>query len=299
MKQLSKLKKLLCPGPLWVILFSALGGGMLLVTFSRGITETPFAYASYVLSAYALVIACVFIAKNIRGSWKGLLHRNAYIHRYLTDIPFKTHISLYLSLGLNLLFAAVKLVYGIHDRSVWFGTLAVYYILLSLLRFLLLRSARRNGFGADLISECLRSRLCGMILLLMNIVLTGVVILVVRKNEGFRYPGYLIYVVAMYAFYNIITAVRNVVKYRKYNSPVMTASKTIKLVAAVVSMLALETAMLAEFSEEGLEFQRLMTGITGGCVCAIVMVTAVAMIVKAAGQLRTLRGSGLKKEGLQ
>ncbi len=77
-----------------------------------------------------------------------------------------------------------------------------------------------------------------MILMVMNISLTGVVVLVIRKNEGFQYAGYLIYLMAMYAFYNIITPVMNVVKYRKYRSPVMSAAKVINLAAALVGQSA-------------------------------------------------------------
>ena len=76
--------------------------------------------------------------------------------------------------------------------------------------------------------------------LIAVIALSGVVILVVHDNEGFEYAGYLIYVMAMYAFYNVITAVTDLVKYRKFRSPVMSASKAIKLAAALVSMLSLE-----------------------------------------------------------
>ena len=43
---------------------------------------------------------------------------------------------------------------------------------------------------------------------------------------------------AMYAFYNIITPVMNVVKYRKYRSPVMSAAKVINLAAALVGQSA-------------------------------------------------------------
>ena len=46
----------------------------------------------------------------------------------------------------------------------------------------------------------------------MNVALAGIVILVVHENSGFEYPGMLIYVMAMYAFYAAITAVWNVVQ---------------------------------------------------------------------------------------
>ena len=208
----------------------------------------------------------------------------------MTDVSFKTHVSLYLSLGLNLLYAAMKLFYGVYYRSVWFGTLAVYYIMLALMRFLLLHHVNRTGFGADLVRELKRYRLCGMILMLMNIALSGVVILVVRKNEGFEYAGYLIYVMAMYAFYSVITAVINLVKYRQFRSLVMSASKAIKLAAALVSMLSLETAMIAQFGKEDNAelFRQLMTGTTGGGVCVIVLGMAVYMIVSATKRLNEL-----------
>lgn len=72
--------------------------------------------------------------------------------------------------------------------------------MLALMRFLLLHHVNKVGFGTEILSELKQYRLCGVILMLMNIALAGVVILVVRKNEGFEYAGYLIYVMAMYAF---------------------------------------------------------------------------------------------------
>lgn len=281
------LNRFLFPGTAVVVISVPVAAALLIYIFTQGEEYSPIAYLSYTLSAYSLTIVCAWIVRFPKKDFKAVLHRNPYVHRYLTDVPFKIHVSLYLSLGINLLFAALKLFFGVFYRSVWFGTLAVYYFMLAVMRFLLLRHVNRNGIGTNIRSERKRYRLCGIILLLMNSALSGVVILVVRKNEGFRYPGYLIYVVAMYAFYNIITAVMEVVKYRKYKSPVMSAAKAIKLAAAMVSMLALETAMLAQFdAENGPRFRQLMTGLTGGGVCLIVLVMAVFMIVQSTKQLK-------------
>lgn len=221
-----------------------------------------------------------------------MIYNNKLAHRYLTDIPFKVQVSLYLSLGINIFYAGLKLFYSVYYRSVWFATLGVYYFMLAVMRFLLLRHSNRNAFGEDLVSELKQYRMCGVILMMMNIALSGVVVLVVSDNEGFAYAGYLVYVMAMYAFYNMITAVRDVVKYRKFNSPVMSAAKAVKLAAALVSMLSLETAMLAQFNErEDPVFRKLMSGITGGCVCMVVLGIAVFMIVKSTRQLKIMQGS--------
>ena len=243
---------------------------------------------AYLFSAYSLLIVCISTGKMAKGGAWQRLHRNPYIHRYLTDLPFQTHVSLYLSLGINLLFAGIKLFLGVYYRSVWFGTLAVYYGMMAMIRFVLLRHVSRAGIGQDIRAEFKYYRLCGVILLLMNSALAGVVVLVVRKDQGFYYAGYLIYVVALYAFYNTITAVRDVVRYRKYQSPVLSAAKAVKLAAALVSMLALETAMLMQFDngQNAPRFKQIMTAATGGGVCAIVFAMAVFMIVQSTKRLR-------------
>ena len=103
-------------------------------------------------------------------------------------------------LALNILYAVWKFAFGVYYRSVWFGTLAVYYLLLAVTRFSLVRHAGRNAFGTNIDSEWKRYRLCGVVLAVMTLALTGVVILVVQENEGFHYAGYLIYAMALYPF---------------------------------------------------------------------------------------------------
>lgn len=283
------LNKLLFPGTVIVLTSVPVATALLIYIFLNAKEYSPMAYVAYAISAYSLTIVCACIVKLPKQEFKAALHKNQHVHRYLTDVSFKTHVSLYLSLGINLLFVAMKLFYGVCYRSEWFGTLAVYYIMLAVMRFLLLRHVNRRGIGKEFVSELRRYRLCGIILMLMNIALLGVVILVVLDNRGFYYEGYLIYVVAMYAFYNIISAVRDMIKYRRYKSPVMSASKAIKLAAALVSMLSLETAMMAQFGEENdAQFRLIMTGLTGGGICLLVLAIAFIMIAQSTKQLKNL-----------
>ena len=66
----------------------------------------------------------------------------------------------------------------------------------------------------------------------------------------YEYPGVLIYAMAAYFFYAVIIAATNVVKFRRHGSPILSAAKAINLVAAMVSILSLETAMLAQFGSD-------------------------------------------------
>ena len=92
-----------------------------------------------------------------------------------------------------------------------YTSLAAYYIFLAVMRYLLVRYAHKSGFGENTISELKRYRLCGAILIMMNLALAGVVILVLYQNRGFHYAGSLIYVMALYTFYTTIMAIINVV----------------------------------------------------------------------------------------
>lgn len=99
------------------------------------------------------------------------------------------------------------------------------------MRFSLVRCTRRAG--ADLPGEYRRYRFCGVLLVLMNAALAGVVVLVLHRGGRFRYSGFMIYAMAAYAFYATIAGVVNLVRYRRYNSPVLTASRAVSLAAAL------------------------------------------------------------------
>lgn len=283
------LNRLLFPGTAVIIMSVPIAAALLIYTFIYAGENSPIAYVSYVLSAYSLTILCIGIVPAIKKS-KEILHKNKHIHRYLTDMLFKAKVSLYGSLGINSLYALFKFVTGVYYSSVWLITLAVYYISLVVVRFLLLRHVNKNTAGENLRSEWRRYRLCGIILMLMNLALGGMVVLVVHENRGFEYAGYLIYVMAFYTFYTTVIAVVNIMKYKKLGSPVMSAAKAINLATALVSMLALETAMLSQFgdSDDAL-FRRIMTGATGGVICVFILGMAVFMIIRSTKQLKKIR----------
>ncbi|MBQ8649546.1 MAG: hypothetical protein IJ470_05740 [Clostridia bacterium] len=289
-------KNLIYP-PVWLMLIAAVISTVCLTAvFVKGWDESPFAYVTYVLAFYSLSVICIACVKVFPLYYRNIkqkIYNNKFGNRYMTDAVFKTHISLYISLCINLLYVATNLFTGIWYRSVWSVTLAAYYIILAVMRFLLLRFTNRVGIGKDREKELKRSRLCGIILITVNLALSGVVILVISQNKGFRYNGILIYVMAMYTFYVTTHSIINIFKYRKYNSPVMSTAKSINLAAALVSMLSLETAMLYQFGTESASpyFNRIMIGATGAGVCLIVVTMAVYTIVRANKELKKLRKS--------
>lgn len=282
--------------PVPTLLISAVSYGLVIYALAGEEVEPALAYVSYLLSAYALIITITGISGVVRLVRRGITEHPLVrkiqgiplVDRYLREDTFRAEAALYQGFLINLFYVGTKLFSGIVFKSVWFITVAVYYILLAVMRASLLHYMRKAG--GDKVSEWHRYRLCGIILLFMNFALSGMVVLVVHQNSGFEYPGVLIYIMAMYTFYAAITAVLNVIKFRRYGSPVLSAAKVINLTAAMVSMLSLETAMLTQFgAADDPVFRQVMTASTGAGISVIVLGMAVFMILRSTKQLKQIK----------
>ena len=76
----------------------------------------------------------------------------------------------------------------------------------------------------------------------------GMILQMVMNNSELSYPGHVIYLTAMYTFYTMAMSVVNLVRYRRLGSPVLSAAKVLNFVSALMSVLCLQTAMIAQFS---------------------------------------------------
>lgn len=224
------------------------------------------------------------------GRLKTKIASNPLGSRYLSDAAFRTHISLFVTFGANLLYVGMNLLSYLLYRSAWFMILSCYYIILAVMRFLLFKYLRNNRIGKNRLGEFKRARLCAAILLTVNFALSGGVLMILYQNKGFEYNGILIYAIALYTFYITTHAIVSLVKYRKYKSPVMTVSKIVSLSAALVSMLSLETAMLSQFgSDMPSETKSLFVALSGAAISITVISMSVCMIYNSSKEIKTIR----------
>ena len=261
-------KKLLFP-PVWIIVLLTVACIVALTEiFFNGWEMSLFAYVSYVLSFYTLTVICIFCWKVFPSFYKSAkrkMHKNKYIDRYMTDAVFKSNVGLYRSLAINLIYIVVNAVSGYIYQTYWFVIFAVYYTIVAMMRFLLVRYV------------------------IKNLTLSGAVLMMVFFDRGFQYHGFLIYVIALYTFYITVTAVIDMVKYRKYKSPILSITKVVKMASALFSMLFLETAMLAQFgADTSPEVKRLMIMLTGAGISTVVVSMAIYMIVETTREIKEL-----------
>lgn len=203
--------------------------------------------------------------------------------RYLTDLAFRGSVSIHQGMTVNFFYVVFRVIAGIRYASVWFVSMAVYYLVLGGLRSYLVVCYHRRS--TELERRCYRTT--AWLLFLLNIPMGGMIVLMVRTNSGFSYPGSIIYLSALYAFYAMTVSVINLVKFHRLGSPILSAAKVLNLISAMMSILGLQTAMISRFSENGERFRTVMNTVTGGFVYGAVIVIAVYML---------LRSNTLRKE---
>ena len=100
--------------------------------------------------------------------------------------------------------------------SFWDGALALYNMLLCAVRLYLLLRAPDGRRPTDMDTERRQHRITGGFLIALDAVQGVIAVQIVQHGHTYHYPGTLIYVVALHAFYSLTLAITNTVKYRKY-----------------------------------------------------------------------------------
>ena len=167
---------------------------------------------------------------------------------YRTDLWFRAEASVYTSCGVNVTYSMYQAMIGLTRRSAWFYALSIYYMLLTATRILMLYYIRNEA--ADGREELRRYRKCGI---MMFCITAFILIIGLMVNNGGsapkEYPGHMVFVVGVFTIYTMINSIRNLWNYRKLESPLISASKSVNLAAALVSLYAFQAAVFAQFRE--------------------------------------------------
>ena len=201
------------------------------------------------------------------------------IQPLLRDYDQRTQYILYFSLGFNLFYALFKLITGIYYRSHWMGALGIYYAVLAFMRYSLMRSLHKGNeqSGRDVY------RRTAWRLNFLTLTMTGIFAQMIMADETYRYPGVLIYAMAAWTFYKIIAAVINLIKRRRDENKGLAAARCVTFAGALMSILALQTAMITQFGERAVDFAHIMNGIGGAVVTGLLITLSALMIARSNG----------------
>ena len=173
------------------------------------------------------------------------------------------------SLTFNIAFATYHLVMGLVTNSWWLLTLGAYYLVLSVVRFVVLQTKSKQRYI---------TKFTGWMLILLSIPLAGTVILSVVQDRGHEHHMIVMIAMAAYAFTKITLATIKLIKARRSTSATLITLRNISFADAFVSIFALQRSMLVSF--EGMTETEIviMNATLGSAVCVIVLLLGLNLI---------------------
>lgn len=240
-------------------------------------------YVLYSLSAIALgyaVYVVVILANKTKNLLINEMKKRTFSNRILQQYGFRTIVFSSFSFLVNISYALFHGVIAIVNQSIWFGSLAAYYFLLTIMRGSILmfhRNAKKMDQEKEEKHERQMTQWCGIGLILLPLALSFAIAQMVTGENSFEHPGLMIYFSAVYAFYKITMAVIHILKARKTDNRSVRCIRSINLADAMVSILALQTAMLKEF--QGNINEATMNIATGTGMCILTMILGIILII--------------------
>lgn len=173
------------------------------------------------------------------------------------------------SLLFNMVYSAYHIIFGITTHSWWLFTIGIYYAILSIVRFVVLRHKGKKRFVI---------RFTGIMLMALSLSLVGTVILAFVKDRGTEFPLIVMLAIAVYAFTKITLATIKWIKARKSKSAKLITLRNISFADAFVSIFSLQRSMLVSFEGMSEIEIRIMNVATGSAVCIIVFLLGLNLV---------------------
>ena len=152
-----------------------------------------------------------------------------------------------ISTTVNYFFAGFQLYGGIRYRSAWFTALGVYYAVLTSVRLYLGLSKAKRGRNAWKVFH-----FSGLALVIANLALIIMISIMIAEPSITTY-GYSTIITAgvvFWTFYLLVSAVVATVRKKGEHDAVTLAGSIVQFVGAAVSILMLQTAMIASYGTQ-------------------------------------------------
>ena len=268
-----------------------------LVMVALGFENNLIAILAYVLFAvagislaYSVYLIIPLFPKMKSGiiTW---MEKYQFTHLLLRNFGFRTVIFAIGSFLMSLLFSLFNAYMGIINSSIWYGALATFYIALAFLRGGVLLYHKNKIGKKTQNDEYVKAKVyrnSGIITLILNIALSSAIAQMIFSNAHFTYIGWTIFAYAAYAFYKITMSIISFIRAHKQEDLTVRAIRNINLVDSLVSILALQTALLTMFSEGEINIS-LFNTFTGIAVSMLSVSIGIYMIVSANKKINQLQ----------
>ncbi|MCQ2528225.1 MAG: hypothetical protein MJ108_03805 [Saccharofermentans sp.] len=221
------------------------------------------------------------------GKGRFFLNLLRLLFAYITgDYTRKTVAATFPAIIFDFLYAGFAAAVGIIYRFPWLIMMSIYYVFLTCMKCRMLYRAGRSLSRKKnkKFTEVANARSFCKWLFFMDLLLAFDVYLMTRKGVSHHYPGFLIYVMAVYVVIKVGTAIYNLFKAGRKGSFIAIAIRKLGIVEALVSVLALESALNYKYGAVYSEFDASNVLKIGIAVFVIILYMSLSGLVKTLGK---------------
>lgn len=256
---------------------SITGSILILIIRPKGAFYEILSYAIYAISAITLaytIYTIVIFASKWKAEIQNAINRNSFTRELFSNYGYRAMAFAVVSIGIGVLYGGFFVAMAIVNKSVWYSVLAGIHIIMSVSRGIVVfnRKSEENS-----IMHAKTHINCGILLIVSTLALDIAVLQMAFLDRAFSYGEYTIYVVALYAFYKIITSIINYFKRKRNEGLKIKTIRNINLADAMISILALQASLLSIFGTG--DISQAFNLITGGVISALIATMGVSMIV--------------------
>jgi hypothetical protein len=203
-----------------------------------------------------------------------------FLKIWRSDYVFKTFASSWISSIIGIAFTVYNGFLGIYYRSIWNGTICVYYILLATVRGIIVSTQKGRYAGKDELERIVHYVTHCMVFV-MNASLIVPIIAMIKGDRTYDWGLIPAIAIASYTFYRIVMAIIHYVKSRKNDNPLVSQLRTFNLIDSLVALLTLQNTMI--IANEG--------EIAGGMKCLSIISSAIIWLLIVVVSVRSFKYS--------
>ena len=205
-----------------------------------------------------------------------------FVARWKTEYDYKTYMTAAASLAVTVIFAFYNGFLGISHASLWYGTICVYYIMLTILRGLIIAAAKRLSQRKALEAARHRaSQVISFLLLILNVSLIVPVSIMVKQQKPVNLTLIPAIAMAAYTTYRVIMASVNLKRSKSTSDSLVRLLQTISVIDALVSILTLQNTLIM-VNSNGEDLGMLpLTAVTSAVIWGAALFLSVNAIIRA------------------
>ncbi len=197
--------------------------------------------------------------------------------RFLEDKRYRVITKAVLILIFNLLFAFYNAILGITTASIIFIASALYYFLLSSMRFSAVILERKNKEQSDRKT----ASVIGIMLMVLGIIFHTMVFISIKYQTASSYGTITMITIATFTFVKIAAAVVTALRHRKDCSVLYKAVNAIRYSEVAVSLLTMQQSMLVSFNKGEKSFDIIINALTGAGVFVFIFTLGIITLKSA------------------